>query len=39
MVRVEILALLPEQKKRPRAARVQAASLARDIIAAIPVLN
>jgi hypothetical protein len=39
MVRAEILALLPKQKKRPRAAGAQAKRLARDIIAAIPVLN
>jgi hypothetical protein len=39
MVCAEILALHPEQTTRRRAARAEAASLARDIIAAIPVLN
>jgi hypothetical protein len=38
-VRAAILAIPPERKKRPRAARAQAERLARDIIAAIPVLN
>jgi hypothetical protein len=39
MVRTEILALHPERTTRPRAARAQAERLARDIIAAIPILN
>ncbi len=39
MVRAEILALHPERTTRPRAARIQAERLARDIIASIPVLN
>lgn len=38
-VGAQILAIHPERTTRPRAARAQAASLARDIIAAIPVLN
>ena len=39
MVHAEILALHPARTTRPRAARVQGERLARDIIAAIPVLN
>jgi hypothetical protein len=39
MVCAEILALHPERTTRPRAARAQAERLARDIIAAIPVLK
>jgi hypothetical protein len=39
MVRAEILALHPKRTTRPRAAQAQAKRLARDIIAAIPVLN
>ena len=39
IVCAEILALHPERTTRPRAARAQAERLARDIIAAIPVLN
>jgi hypothetical protein len=39
MVRTEILRLHPKQETRPRAARAQAARLARDIIASIRVLN
>ncbi len=39
IVCAEILALHPERTTRPRAARAQAERLARDIIAAIPVLK
>lgn len=39
MVCAQILALHPDRKKRPRAARVEADRLAGDIIASIPVLN
>jgi hypothetical protein len=39
MVYAEILALHPKRTPRPRAARAQVERLARDIIAAIPVLN
>ncbi len=39
MVRVQILALHPNRKKPPRAARAQADRLAGDIIDSVPVLN
>jgi hypothetical protein len=39
MVRAQILALHPNQKKPPRAARAMADRLAGDIIDSIPVLN
>jgi len=39
MVRAQILALHPNRKKPPRAARAMADRLAGDIIESIPVLN
>jgi hypothetical protein len=39
LVRVQILALHPDRKTRPRAATIQANRLAREIVDSIPVLN